>query len=76
MGNGAVVATGMAQDGGVHRLLLGKSSPRKGTAGVEPKLADELALGAAIAFAKGMDGVDLTEIERGSIRKSDLLKLH
>ena len=33
---------------------------------VEGELADELALGAAVALAEGMDGVDLAEIKGGA----------
>ena len=34
--------------------------------GVECELADEFALGTAVALAEGMDGVDLAQIEGGS----------
>jgi len=61
------VAGGEADAGGFVVFFGGECGPGYGVAGAQGEGADEFALGAAVAFAEGMDGVDLAEVVGGAL---------
>jgi len=65
-GQVGAVAGGVADAGGFVIFCLGKVGPDEAMADGEGEGAEELALGAAVAFAEWVDGVDLAEVVGGA----------
>ena len=65
-GEGGVVAGDEAAARGFVIIQLGEAGLDEAVAGGESEGTDELALGAAVAVAEGVHGVDLAEIVSGT----------
>ena len=65
-GEAGVVAAGVGGDGGGEVVGRGDGRPGERVSGVGCELADELALGASVAFAEGVNRIDLAEIKRSA----------